>query len=276
MSEKSSAGASAPGKVDGLLETMTVAEVREFDPRVVVIPVGSTEPHGPHLPYGTDTIIGGGVTAEAVRRANAAGARVLRLPPLPMSNNVNFKGLPFACRISVETLMAVLMDLLQFVREEGVRKVVIVNSHGGNVDTIAALLRQAYDRFQSELFVCACSPGSFSGGKYGELFSDGSPHAGDYETSMVLHLARELVAKGRRKEGLMNAPQLDALGPGGPAWVRPWHRLMPESFAGRPDHSTPEKGAAFFEACAGGMERFLIELAEAPWHPGFPYPPETA
>lgn len=109
--------------VDGLLETMTIADVRAFSPEVVMIPVASTEPHGPHLPYGTDTIIGGGVTAKAVQLANAKGAKVLRLPPLPIGNNVNFKAFPFACRIRVETLMAILADLVEFACEEGVNRV---------------------------------------------------------------------------------------------------------------------------------------------------------
>ena len=101
---------------------MTIEQVRDFHPEVVVVPIGSTEPHGPHLPYGTDLFIAEAVTAEAVRLANAEDARVLRLPPLPISNNVNFKKFPFACRIRVETLMAVLGDIVDFLTEDGVKK----------------------------------------------------------------------------------------------------------------------------------------------------------
>jgi creatinine amidohydrolase len=256
----------------GLLETMTITDFIDFRPEVAVIPVGSTEPHGPHLPYGTDTLIADGFTAESVRLANLDGARVLRLPPLPIGNNVNFKGFPFACRIRVETLMAVLADLVEFLREEGIRKVVIVNCHGGNDATIRASLRELFDRHQQEIFLCACGAGSFGGDEYGKLFDDRSPHAGEYETSMILHFAPELVISSAFKPADPEMPAIESLAGHDAEWVRPWHRLMPDSYAGRPDLASAEKGSRFSKACAAGFARFLTELSKEPWHPNFPYP----
>jgi creatinine amidohydrolase len=261
-------------KVDGILETMTTSEMRDFSPEVAVIPVASTEPHGPHLPYGTDTLIGAGVTAKAVQLANQQGARVLRLPPMPYGNNVNFKALPFACRIRVETLMAVLADLVEFLSEEGVKKIVMVNSHGGNVSTIHASLRQIYDRMGDRVFVCACRPNSFAGPDSDGIHSDDSPHAGKYETSMVQYLAEGLVVDADRRETPLNQPSIAALADESVHWVRPWHRLMPEACAGRPDEATAEMGERYLEASAAGMADFLVELSRQPWHPGFPYPTE--
>jgi len=260
--------------VPGLLETMTIEEVRDFNPEVVVIPIGSIEPHGPHLPYGTDLFIAEAVTAEAVTLANAQNARVLRLPPLPISNNVNFKKFPFACRIRVETLMAILKDLVDFVTEEGVRKIVIVNCHGGNDSSIMASLRQLYDDYQNRAFVCLCGSGSFSGDSYARLFSDGSPHAGDFETSMICEIKPGLVAGDKRRPAQMNQPAIARLGQPGVEWVRPWHILMSEAYAGDPGAATAEKGRQFLDACAAGMARFLVELSTEPWHEKFPYPPK--
>jgi len=262
-------------KTPGLLETMTIAEVREFHPEVVVIPIGSTEPHGPHLPYGTDTIIADGLTADAVRRANEAGARVLRLPPLPISNNVNFKEFPFACRVSVKTLMSVLTDLVDFVVEQGVKKIVLANHHGGNVATVDATLRQLYDRYQQKAFVCAAGAGSFAGSAYGELFQDHSQHAGDYETSMVSWFAPHLVVEEARYTFKPAVAETEALAGPQVHWVRPWHLYMEPSFAGSPERATAEKGRTFFEACAAGYSDFLVQLSAAPWHANFPYPPEA-
>lgn len=255
----------------GLLETMTTTEVKNFHPEVVVLPLGSTEPHGPHLPYGTDTLVVDNVTAEAVRIANDSGARVLRLPPLPIGNNVNFKEFPFACRVSVETLMAVLLDLATFIREEGVRKLVIVNGHGGNDPTVKAALRQIYDRFRQELFVCACSAGSFTGEAYDALFGDGSPHAGDYETSMVQHIAPGLVVSSALGPAPMHRPSIPGLRRE-VQWVQAWHCLMPSSCGGRPDEASAEKGKKFAEASATKLGEFLVNLSREPWHPRFPYP----
>lgn len=254
----------------GLLETMTISDVRSFQPEVILIPLGSTEPHGPHLPYGTDTFICDGITAEAVRLANADGARVLRLPPLPIGNNVNFKAFPFACRLRVETLMAVLCDLAGFALEEGVRKMVIVNSHGGNDDTIRASLRQIHDQYGTELFACGCAVSHFCDGVNRELFTDESPHAGDSETSQIMYLAPNLVIHSERRPFSRNEPIIPSLHK--VLWVRPWDRLMPDSCSGRPDESSAEKGEAVCKASAAGLARFLVELAHAPWSPSFPYP----
>lgn len=257
----------------GLLESMTIADVRAFEPEVMMIVLGSTEPHGPHLAYGTDTVIGAGITSEAVRLANAEGARVLRLPPLPFGNNVNFKAFPFACRLRVETLMAILIDLVTFAVEEGIRKVVIINAHGGNTSTVQGALRQLYDRFQQEVFISATGAPDLNGGLHKTSFGDGSPHAGDFETSMMMHLAPEWVVDGARQPTPMQTLTLPHLANGPVAWVRPWHLLMPESYAGDPQKATAEKGAAFLKASARGLADFLVELSRAPWHPRFPYEP---
>jgi creatinine amidohydrolase len=96
---------------------MTIEEVRNFRPEVAVFPLESTEPHGPHLPYGTDTLIARGGANAAVREANARGARVLELPCLPIGNNVNFKAYPLACRVRVETLFSFIRDIADFLLE---------------------------------------------------------------------------------------------------------------------------------------------------------------
>lgn len=255
----------------GLLERLTIEEVREFGPEVMVIPLGSTEPHGPHLPYGTDALIAAGTTAEGVRLANEAGARVLRLPTLPYGNNVNFKGFPFACRIRVQTYLALIEDLVVFAHEEGVRKVVLFNAHGGNEASLLASMRLIFDRFQQEMFVCLCGCDHFAGEESRRLFTDGSPHAGDFETSVVAHLEPDARLAAKRRESPLRQPKLKALADGRVAWVRPWHEFMPPAFAGRPDLATAEKGEQYFRDTTAGFARFLTELSLEPWTPHFPY-----
>lgn len=255
---------------------MTVPEVESFRPEVMVIPFGSTEPHGPHLPYGTDTTIANRYSREAVRRANSEGGRVLCLPAMPFGNNVNFKDFPFACRIRVETLMAVVLDLVTFGREEGVRKFVLVNCHGGNDSTLAACTRQIFDRFQNEAFVVMSGCGAFAGKTFQKLFSDGSPHAGDYETSLMQFLAPEKMPNQAPVESAMHVPSVPGLAEARVTWVRNWSHLMPAACAGRPDLATPEKGQEFFEEDVAGFARFLAALSHAPWHSRFPYAAEQS
>lgn len=268
---KDSLPPSARGMCAGILETMTITDVATFRPEVVVVPLGSTEPHGPHLPYGTDTFAASAVSEQAVIRANENGARVLRLPALPFGNNVNFKQFPFACRISVRTLMSVIGDMVNFVVEEGVRKMVFVNGHGGNAAAVDAAMREVFDRFQEEIFVCAVDTGVGAGETYQRLFKDGSPHAGDYETSQIMHLASDLVNRSAIAPQPMCEPLLHSLKDGSCSWVKAWHRLMPSSSGGRPDEASAEKGGEFFNECVRGFADFLLELNNAPWTPRFPY-----
>ena len=259
----------------GLLEMMTITGVRAFQPEVMLIPLGSTEPHGPHLPYGPDVVIADRVSAEAVRLANLEDARVLRLPPMPFGNNVNFRGFPFACRIRVETLMAVVMDLVTFGVEEGVRKIILFNCHGGNDAALGASLRQIFDRFRNEAFVGMCGCGCFTGGLHASLFTDQSPHAGDYETSLMQFIAPEKMPPVAPGAAGMNRPSIPSLAEGRVSWIKNWAHFMPESFAGEPNRSSAEKGRDFFEADVAELAKFLIDLSRAPWHPHFPYAPQV-
>ena len=126
----------------GILEEMTIEDVRQFNPEVVVVPVGSTEPHGPHLPYCTDTIEARSFAETATMIANSRGARVLCYPTLPISLDVNFSGYPFALSMRVKTFMCVLRDICEQIERHGVRKIVIANVHGGNCSAVEALLRE--------------------------------------------------------------------------------------------------------------------------------------
>ena len=76
MAENQSVSA-AGARFPGLLEEMSIDDVRAFNPEVVVLPLGSTEPHGPHLPYGTDTYEATKLAEMAVEQANGRGARLV-------------------------------------------------------------------------------------------------------------------------------------------------------------------------------------------------------
>lgn len=80
---------------------MTIEDVRAFKPEVVVWAIGSTEPHGPVLPYGTDYFQCDAAIRCGTILANQRGARALMYPTLPIGNNANFQAFPFACRIAL-------------------------------------------------------------------------------------------------------------------------------------------------------------------------------
>ena len=265
--------------ISGILEEMTIEEVRELKPEVVVLPIGSTEPHGPHLPYGTDTFETEAHCRRAVTAANQSGARVLLYPTLPISNNVNFKAFPFACRIRVRTLMNVVLDIVEALEEDGIRKIVIVNWHGGNPDTLQAAIREHTERHRpgEGAFLCMVGLGSFASRETWQCIEHSSPHAGESETSLMLHLRPDLVRTDKLDNFPINEPVLEPLKNGSVFFVRQWHGLMPESGGGETRASSAEKGKQVMEEVVNGLAQYLTDLSAAQWHPGFPFPmPESS
>jgi creatinine amidohydrolase len=253
----------------GILSEMTIDEVRKFKPQVVVLGVASTEPHGPALPYGTDFYQCDAVCRQAVILANRKKSRALMYPTLPIGNNVNFKAFPFACRIRVRTLMLMVLDIIEALEEDGVRKIVLVNGHGGNTDTLHAVVREHFDRTDKKRRAFVCIASGFPAGKEKGIIEHPSDHGGESETSQIMYLRPELV----KKKKLQNLPfgrPLIALD--GVYYVRPWHKHVPLGGGGETRKSSATKGKILLETTASGLADFLVKLAKAPWRPDFPYP----
>jgi len=260
----------------GILMEMTLEEVREFRAEVVALGVGSVEPHGPALPYGTDYYQCDAAVRRGVERANERGARALMYPTLPIGNNVNFKAFPFACRIAVPTLVRVLLDILEALAEDGIRKIVLFDGHGGNSDTIRAALREHFGscRPAERPFVCITSGPPGLGRP--PLVEHPSDHGGESETSRMLHLREDLVRTD--KIGVQPFGQLavEALSGGGVYFVRPWHRYVPAGAGGDARKASADKGRQLIDAEAEHLAELLVQLSEAPWTDAFPYRREDA
>ena len=261
--------------ISGILEVMTMDDVGALAPEVVVLGVASTEPHGPILPYGTDFFQCDAVCRKAVVRANEQGGRVLMYPTLPIGNNVNFKPFPFACRMSVRTLMRVLLDIIQALEEDGIRKIVLVDGHGGNTDAVQATLREHFDVTPPDrrAFVCMTrAPASSEALAMIEMPSD---HGGESETSRILYLRPELVRTERLQNLPIGRPFVESIAEGQVFYVRPWHLHVPMGGGGETRKSSAEKGKALIESAVDNLADLLVELSKAPWNPHFPYPPDA-
>src|SRR4051794_33245614 len=117
-----------------VLAEQTHAFVREQGWQAAVLPFGATEPHNLHMPYGTDTFQVEELARRACARAYEAGARVTLLPTVPFGVNTNHLRIPGALALSVTptTLLRLLADLVDSLERQGVRKLVLLNGHGGN------------------------------------------------------------------------------------------------------------------------------------------------
>lgn len=255
--------------MSGTLEHLTIDDVRKLNANVCVVPVGSTEPHGPALPYGTDTYRVEHVSYAATERANERGGRVLCLPALRISLNNNFRHFPFACRLSVPTFMSVLSDIADMCLQEGVNRIVFVNGHGGNTDVIRAVLRDLAAR--DGLFACMVGPRTCASDDAVSVYENRSDHAGEEETSEMLHLQSDLVRNDRIGKNPVNKPAVDALDRYGVEYVKPWHLYLPTSAGGDSTKASAEKGRIVIESSIDNLSDLLHDLSVAPDTETFPY-----
>lgn len=225
---------------------------------VAVLPWGATEPHNYHLPYGTDVTLAEHVAAESARRAWEGGTRVTVLPAVPFGVQTTQLDLPLCLNVSPTTQLALLGDLAASLAGQGVPKLVILNAHGGN--DFRPLVREL--ALRTALFVCVVNwwqvvPAA-------GYFDEPGDHAGELETSAMLHAAPALVRPlGEAGPGVERRPKLRALRERW-AWApRPWTRITADTGVGNPRASTAERGARFVDAACAAIGEFLAELAAA-------------
>lgn len=163
----------------------TSAEFAAARPRIALLPLGATEQHGAHLPCGTDCFQ---VSYVADEIARAYPEPLWRLPTVPITVSHMHRGSPGTVWLSNQTLIAVVKDVVLALRHEGIRKVVILNGHGGNfvVRPIVQDLNRDYADLQVILVEASIGERVFSE-------PPGSIHSGESETSRMLHVAPDLV-----------------------------------------------------------------------------------
>jgi creatinine amidohydrolase len=225
---------------------------------VAVLPWGATEAHNYHLPYGTDTIQCDALAADAARIAWEAGARVVVLPTVPFGVQTTQLDIPLCLNMNPSTQAALLADLVHALDGQGIRKLVLFNGHGGN--DFRQIIRELQPR--TRVFLSAVSwyavvdPSGY--------FEAGGDHAGELETSVMLHAAPHLVLPlGDAGDGHARRPRLAALRAGW-AWApRRWTEVTADTGVGDPRAATAEKGERYAAAVAREVGAFLVELAAA-------------
>jgi creatinine amidohydrolase len=255
---------------------LNYATVKQQTYEVAVLPLGATEPHNLHLPYGTDVLEGRIVGEQICAAAAARGAAVVLLPTLPFGTETNMSHFPLALNLNPSTLFAVVTDLVESLVQSGLRKIVLLNSHGGN--DLKPLLRELYGKTPAHLFLCNWYQAL--GGAYEQIFEHGEDHAGEMETSFAMAFFPELV--GRHADGSLLADagnkrpfRLRALQEGWVSITRPWHLLTTNSGAAPPHAATAEKGRQLMDVIVERLAGFLVELAATPIDDMFPFQAES-
>ena len=106
--------------------------VKDADFQVAVLPLGATEPHNLHLPYGTDVFEASILGEKICEAAHNRGAKVILLPTVPFGVQTNMRELPLAINLNPSTLNLFITDIVRSLRDNGIEKILLLNSHGGN------------------------------------------------------------------------------------------------------------------------------------------------
>jgi creatinine amidohydrolase len=236
---------------------------------VAVLPFGATEPHNLHMPYGTDNFQVEAIGQRVCERAYKAGAKVLLLPAMPYGVNTNHLQVPggLACSVRPTTLLSLLTDLTESLERQGVRKLVLLNGHGGN--ELKPLTRELHHR--TRVFLCVCDWYRVATDVYRGLFERPGEHADEVETSLGLAYFPELVHPELADNGAAKPTRFEAINKGWVSITRPWHLVSASTGLGDPSAATAEKGRKLMDVLVDRLSRFLVELSAAPMDERFPY-----
>lgn len=252
-----------------ILSEQTHAFIREHRPELAVLPFGATEPHNLHMPYGTDNYEVEAIAGRACEHAYRAGARVILLPTIPYGVNTNHLKVPgaLACSVTPTTLLRLLTDLVDSLERQGIRKLLLLNGHGGN--ELKPLMRELHHR--TRVFLCLCDWFRMATDAYPKIFDKPGEHADEVETSLGLAFFPELMRLDQADEGAVRPTRFDAINRGWISITRPWHLATTNTGAGNPKAATADKGRRLMEVLVERLGQFLIDLAAAPWDEKMPY-----
>jgi creatinine amidohydrolase len=222
---------------------------------IAILPWGATEAHNYHLPYATDNFQADAVATEAARLAWERGAKVVVLPCVPFGVNTGQLDIPLCLNMNPSTQAALLRDLAHALDGQGLRKLVIVNGHGGN--DFRQMIRELQPR--TGLFLSTINWYKVVDAK--AHFDDLGDHAGELETSVMLHVATPLVRPlAEAGPGHEHKSRLRGIREGW-AWApRRWTAVSPDTGIGDPRAASAEKGARYFAAVTEQIAGYLVEL----------------
>lgn len=232
-----------------------VQKIDRYD--MAILPWGATEPHNGHLPYCTDVLSSQAIAFETAKGAKERGVNVMVLPGVPFgSQNPGQRELPFCIHTSQSTQAAILRDIVCSLEHQGIRRLLIINGHGGN--SFKGFIRDLAVE-KPDFLVASSEWFTFIPRKdYFEAAID--DHAGEQETSVMMHYFPELVKMEYASDGATRPFSVDGLNKK-VAWVpRHWAKVSTNTGIGDPAKSTAQKGKAYAEVVVGKYIDLVCDL----------------
>lgn len=236
-----------------LLGELTMKEFKRLAPKAtLIVPFGTVEAHGTHLPLNTDTLI----IREAVKKAASERKDVFMAPPVQYGVCTSTAQHPGTIGITAHSLQSFAADIVRSAYQQGLKKIILVSGHGGGLHVSA--LKEAAEGLVAELKglrIAAFSIYEVLGKEAGEIAETrNDSHAGEMETSLMLHLAPGLV-NGRAKEEYPAFPK--------PLVVKDKLKYWPGAVWGDPAKATKEKGERLFRLMTAKLEEVIRAVERA-------------
>jgi creatinine amidohydrolase len=243
-----------------ILEQTNWKQVKSEKYEVAILPWGATEPHNYHLPYGTDSLETAKIASEAAQKAWQKGAKIMVLPTIPLGvQNPGQIELPFCLHTRPSTQKIIFEDIVRALYHQGIRKLVLLNGHGGN--DFKPLIREIQPQFP-EMLISLVE--WFKILNLSNYFEEDGDHAGEMETSVILHYFPELVrpleeaGDGNEKKSKLEGFKNNT------AWTpRQWNKVSEDTGVGNPKKATAEKGKQYLEDVTTKISEFFIEMAKS-------------
>lgn len=232
-----------------------VRQAPEYD--IAILPWGATEPHNLHLPYCTDVLASQAIAFDVAEGASRRGIRLMVLPGVPFgSQNPGQKELPFCIHTSQVTQNAILRDIVSSLERQGIRKLLIINGHGGN--TFKGMIRDL--AVEKPDFLIVSSDWFAFIPRKGFFEAEIDDHAGEQETSVIMHYYPDLVKMEYAGSGESKPFAVEGLN-GKVGWTpRNWSKVSRDTGIGNPSASTPEKGAKYAAAVVAEYVKLVCDL----------------
>jgi creatinine amidohydrolase len=257
-------------------DELTWPEMRQVirEQPVVLLPFGTVEDHGPHLPINTDNAIVEAICLEAARRAPG---EMLVMPLVAYGLDEHHMDFPGTVSVDIHTLLDYVADVALSAARHGFTHILIVNGHGSNASIADLAARRVV--LESGAVCGAMSPNAAIDPTLAEpAFSQmrrsaagGVAHAGEYETAMMLYLRPDLVQMDEavREMGQIKLTYFnwDHPDPSVLAWQDWWSRMSESGICGDPTVATAEFGRTLFETTVENFIRFAREFRTIPVRP---------
>lgn len=226
-----------------------------------VLPWGATEPHNYHLPYLTDCHIAHEIAADSVAKArdlyNVYG---MILPTIPLgAQNPGQKELPFCIHTRYQTQTLILTDIVDSLQAQNIRLLILMNGHGGN--NFKPLIR---DLALTHPAVTIVSVEWFAIEPQKDYFENPDDHAGEMETSVMMHYLPHLVHLSQAGSGPLTPFRIEGLNDKVGWTPRQWNKTTPDTGVGDPSKATAQKGKRYAEAVTQKIAKLLHDLATQP------------